>query len=195
MAGRSGLRHLCQNGVQIAVYDQFLHILEMAAGETFDPELLTAPAPVRHLARLNGLLKSFFIHISHHQYLIRPVILNHHRHQTIRSQLELGPLHIAVQRVQTLFKGLQLIDIDQFAHIFLYEGRRSADHIGAVHRGRDFLLSEPLGSFLGQVNVILSRVIEDRLFTAGIQIFLHILLSADTSSGFYRNLCRPADFL
>ena len=99
VAGRACLGHLCQNRVQITVHNQLLHILEMAAGEAFDPELLTAPAEIRHLSCLNGPVEGFLIHVGYHQNLVRPVVLNHHRNQAIRAQLELRPFHIAVQRI------------------------------------------------------------------------------------------------
>lgn len=91
MTGISNLIHLGKEGIFITVGIKLLHILEMTACLTLDPEFIPAPAEIGHPAGGKGLFVGFFVHISYHQYLQRLFVLDHYRNMTIR--IFLSSLH------------------------------------------------------------------------------------------------------
>ena len=97
--------------------------------------------------------------------------------------------------MKLLLKGTKLVHIDELTYILLHQGRRGAYHVGAVHGGRDPVLSKALGGLLGQIDIVLSGVIQDGFGAARVEIFLHILQPADAAARLHRHLRRPADLL
>lgn len=81
MAGGAIGNDLDDEGVCIAVYEDFLYMLEVGRFFTFMPKLLTASREEPSLSCLDGFLQGFLIHISHHEDLAASGVLHNGRHK------------------------------------------------------------------------------------------------------------------
>ena len=89
MAGSANLFHFCKQSVIVAVNGKRLHILEMSGSLALHPLALPAPAVIGHPAGLHRMVEGLLVHICHHKYFIRLIILYNNRDQTVRIQFEL----------------------------------------------------------------------------------------------------------
>ena len=109
MTGISNLIHLGKEGIFITVGIKLLHILEMTACLTLDPEFIPAPAEIGHPAGGKGLFIGFFVHISYHQYLHRLFVLDHYRNMAIRIFLKLAPWNMIYDRYRCISHFFHII--------------------------------------------------------------------------------------
>ena len=80
MAGGAIGNDLHDEGVCIAVYEDFLYVLEVGRFFALVPELLAASGEEPGLACLDGFLEGFLIHISHHEDLAASGVLHNGWH-------------------------------------------------------------------------------------------------------------------
>ena len=83
MAGRAFWKYLYQQCVGVAVIVDSYDLLVVAGGLAFCPQLFAAAAPESGLAGFQSLVQSFFIHVSHHEYLTSVIVLKDCRDQTM----------------------------------------------------------------------------------------------------------------
>lgn len=80
MAGGAIGNDLHDEGVCIAVYEDFLYVLEVGRFFALVPELLAASGEEPCLACLDGFLEGFLIHVRHHEDLAASGVLHDGRH-------------------------------------------------------------------------------------------------------------------
>jgi hypothetical protein len=90
MACGSHLLDLDQEAILIAVYIDFLYVLGVARGFSFDPILLTRTAPESYSACLDSASYRLLVHISDHQDVAIVHILNHGGYQPVGIELQPG---------------------------------------------------------------------------------------------------------
>lgn len=81
MAGGAIGNDLDDEGVCIAVYEDFLYVLEVGRFFALVPELLAASGEEPCLACLDGFLEGFLIHVRHHEDLAASGVLHNGRHK------------------------------------------------------------------------------------------------------------------
>ena len=69
--------HLDQDGVVVAIGEDFFHDQAVAGAFAFQPELLAGAAVEGGKAGLDGVAKGLFIHVADHQHAAGGVILDH----------------------------------------------------------------------------------------------------------------------
>ena len=80
MAGGAIGNDLHDEGVCIAVYENFLYVLEVGGFFSFVPKLLAASGKEPGLACLDGFLEGFLIHVRHHEDFAASGVLHDGRH-------------------------------------------------------------------------------------------------------------------
>ena len=80
MAGGAIGNDLHDEGVCIAVYEDFLYVLEVGRFFALVPELLAASGEEPGLACLDGFLEGFLIHVRHHEDLAASGVLHNGWH-------------------------------------------------------------------------------------------------------------------
>ena len=79
--------HLQQHAVLVAVRENLLDLLEVAAQLSLRPQLPARPAVEGTFARFDGSLERLAIHICEHQYPARLCILYDGRNQAVLAEL------------------------------------------------------------------------------------------------------------
>jgi hypothetical protein len=94
VAGAADLLDLEKEHVTVTVCEPANHFLLVAAGFTFEPELLSRAAPIVHKAGLQGFLEGLVIHPGKHQHAtVRNAaarsLLHDYRDKTFRGEFEI----------------------------------------------------------------------------------------------------------
>ena len=92
----------------------------MSAGQSLQPQFLTASAVVSHFTKLQSLFISFLIHVSHHQNFLGTIILHDNRYHAVTVFLEIFPLVSCLEGFNgNIIFPAQILQGNDFFHIVI----------------------------------------------------------------------------